>query len=68
MTESQGCPRCGSRQVDEYTHGDCPPDSTTEDHRHLVCANAACEYEWVEPLPEGADTPAPEVSPEVTDA
>lgn len=51
MTAIEGCPRCGSRQVDEYTHSDCPPGSTPEDHRHWVCANAACEYEWVEPVP-----------------
>jgi hypothetical protein len=66
MPNSEGCPRCGSRQVDEYTHSDCPPGATPEDHRHLVCANAACEYEWVEPLPVAV---TPEPSPgEVTDA
>jgi hypothetical protein len=52
MTNAEGCTRCGSRQVDEYTHNDCPPGSTPEDHRHMVCANAACEYEWVEPVPQ----------------
>lgn len=51
MTVADACPRCGSRQVDEYTHSDCPPGSTADDHRHWVCANAACEYEWLEPLP-----------------
>jgi hypothetical protein len=50
MTNSEGCPRCGSRRVDEYTHYECPPGSTTEDHRHLVCANTACNHEWVEAL------------------
>lgn len=51
MVQNEPCSRCGSRQVDEYTHNDCPPGSTHEDHRHLVCANAACEYEWTEPIP-----------------
>jgi len=50
MTNSEGCPRCGSRRVDEYTHYECPPGSTTEDHRHLVCANTARRHEWVETL------------------
>jgi hypothetical protein len=48
MAETIDCPRCGSRQVDEYTHGDCPSGSTPEDHRHWTCNNSACEYEWVE--------------------
>jgi hypothetical protein len=33
MTTGEGCPRCGSSQVDEYTHYECPPGSTTENHR-----------------------------------
>jgi hypothetical protein len=58
MKKRESCPRCGGGQIDEYTHGDCPPGSTPDDHRHLVCANKACEYEWVEPValaftPEG---------------
>jgi hypothetical protein len=50
MADREGCPRCGSNRVDEYTHYECPPGSTTEDHRHLVCANTACNHEWVETL------------------
>ena len=50
MTSTEGCPRCGSRQVDEYTHADCPLGSTPEEHTHFGCGNSACEYEWVEPV------------------
>ena len=50
MTDSAVCPRCGNRWPDEYTHNSCPPGSTPDDHRHLVCANRACEHEWVEPV------------------
>jgi len=52
MAKSEGCPQCGSRQVDEYTHNACQPGSTPEDHRHWVCANSACNHEWVETLSE----------------
>jgi len=52
MANSEGCPQCGSRNVDEYTHNACPPGSTPEDHRHWVCANAACNHEWVESVSE----------------
>ena len=51
MTTSGGCPRCTSSQVDEYTHTSCPPGSTPDDHRHWVCANKACEHEWIEAVP-----------------
>lgn len=50
MTNITPCPLCGYRQVDEYTHGDCPPGATPDDHRHLVCASKGCQYEWVEPV------------------
>ena len=50
MKKSEGCPRCGYRQIDEYTHNSCPPGSVPDDHRHLVCANRDCEHEWVEPV------------------
>ena len=50
MKESQVCPKCGHAQIDEYTHYECPPDSTTDDHRHLVCASSACNHEWTEPV------------------
>ncbi len=58
MTDTTGCPLCGYRRIDEYTHGGCPPGSTPDDHRHLVCTSKGCEYEWVEPvataaMPEG---------------
>jgi transposase-like protein len=66
MAETIDCPRCGSRQVDEYTHSDCPPGSTSDDHRHWVCANAACEYEWIEQVPTEAKAVTPS-APEVSD-
>ncbi len=50
MTDKQDCPLCGHRQIDEYTHSDCPPDSTPDDHRHWGCGNRACEHGWVEPV------------------
>jgi len=52
MKQTQVCPKCGHAQVDEYTHYECPPGSTPSDHRHLVCASAACNHEWTEPVPE----------------
>jgi hypothetical protein len=61
MTASDECPWCGGRQVNEYTHYQCPPGSTPDDHRHWVCANKACEYEWVEPLPDQVVAVTPEV-------
>ena len=54
MKHSLVCPKCGHAQVDEYTHYECPPGSTTSDHRHLVCANASCNHEWTEPVPQEA--------------
>ena len=48
MAESAECPQCGRRHADEYTHAECPPDSIPEDHRHWVCVNSACGYEWIE--------------------
>jgi hypothetical protein len=57
MTESVGCPGCGNRWPDEYTHSDCPPGSTADDHRHWVCANRECQDEWVESAAAMAVTP-----------
>jgi hypothetical protein len=51
MTKLMDCPVCGGSRVDEYTHYECPPQSTPEDHRHLVCVNDSCNHEWVESLP-----------------
>jgi hypothetical protein len=51
MTKNGDCPRCGGSRVDEYTHYECPSGSTTSDHHHLVCADTACNHEWVESLP-----------------
>jgi hypothetical protein len=50
MTKQETCPLCGSTRVDEYTHYECPPGSTPEDHRHVVCANDPCKHEWIELL------------------
>ena len=63
MTKSEDCPRCGGSRVDEYTHYECPPGSTTADHHHLVCADAACNHEWVGTLPGEAPTVTPDISP-----
>jgi hypothetical protein len=48
MTDSAACPQCDYRWPDAYTHGDCPPGSTPDDHQHWVCANRACQHEWAE--------------------
>jgi hypothetical protein len=66
MTTGEGGPRRGSNRVDEYTHCECSLGSTTEDRRHPVCANTACNHEWVEALSKrGSDPLARYVSREV---